>query len=164
MKLKRKLVDIFLIAITVLSITGAITAVNLQSSFITVVSASMEPTISPGDTLLIRYVNRYEIEKNDIVVLPVPTNKSLRYSHRVLEVARELNSVVLQTKGDANPNPDKWLIRVNSEKTPRVVAIIPTSFIFGGAIERKWMIYALFGLAALLSLIAASRLLRGRKT
>ncbi len=164
MKAKQIFFDIVLLLTAPLFVFGAVMAIFFQSSFTTVVSASMEPNISPGDTLITRKIETASIKKNDVVVLPVPTNKALIYSHRVLTVIREPKGVVLQTKGDANPNPDKWLIKVTSEKTPKVIAVIPTSGIFNGWVDRRFIYLFLMATGLLLSVVAAVRLIRGGRS
>jgi signal peptidase len=164
MRAKQIAVDLILFSATPLFVAGAALAVMYQSSFLTAVSASMEPSISPGDTLITRKIDSNLIKKDDVVVLPVPTNKSISYSHRVLTVIREPNGVVLQTKGDANPNPDKWLIKVTSEKTPQVIAVIPTAGIFNDWVDRRFLYIFLMAAGALLSFVGAIRLIRGGRS
>lgn len=156
--------DIFLLFAALCFVFAAVMAILFQSSFTTVVSASMEPNISPGDTLITRKIETASIKKNDVVVLPVPSNKALIYSHRVLTVIREPKGVVLQTKGDANPNPDKWLIKVTSEKTPKVIAVIPTSGIFNGWVDRRLIYVFLMAAGLILSLVGVFRLIRGGRS
>jgi signal peptidase len=164
MKARQIIFDIILFSTAPLFVSGAALAVMFQSTFTTVVSASMEPNISPGDTLITRKIESDSIKKDDVVVLPVPTNTSMSYAHRVLTVIREPNGVVLQTKGDANPNPDKWLIKVTSEKTPQVIAVIPTAGIFNGWLDRRLIYIFLMAAGVLLSFIGAIRLIRGGRS
>ena len=164
MKARQIIFDIILFSTASLFVSGAALAVMYQSTFTTVVSASMEPNISPGDTLITRKIDSNSIKKDDVVVLPVPTNKFLSYAHRVLTVIREPKGVVLQTKGDANPNLDKWLIKVTSEKTPQVIAVIPTAGIFNGWVDRRFLYIFLMAAGVLLSFIGAIRLISGGRS
>ncbi len=83
-----------------------------------------------GDMLLVRPVKSFTVKKDDVLVLPVPDIPGLRFAHRVVEISTELNGVTIKTKGDANPIPDSWRINVTDKQVPKVVAILPTRFLF----------------------------------
>lgn len=131
-----------------------------QTSFLTITSRSMEPTIQAGDMVLTRQISTQEIRSRDVVILPVPDALGVNYSHRVVSVRKAENSVAVTTKGDANPKPDSWELNITSSEVPKVMAVIPTAFIFDGPIERKWIFYGLFYGGALLALYGAVRLLK----
>ncbi len=127
----RKVVFDFVFAFcAAISLFGAAAFVYFQSSLLVVTSRSMEPTFKAGDTLLTTSIPTSKIGKSDVLVLPVPNLEGLRFSHRVIEVSRELTGTVIKTQGDANPTPDSWTLNITDQQVPRVVAVIPTSFIF----------------------------------
>jgi len=131
-----------------------------QCSLLTVTSRSMEPTIKAGDTVLTIQIPTSQIQKNDVLVLPLPEISNLRYAHRVIEVSNESQEVIVRTKGDSNPIPDKWALELISKQVPKVVAVIPTAPILNGPVERRTIYLGLQGTAILLALLGLARLFR----
>ncbi|MEM2619383.1 MAG: signal peptidase I [Candidatus Hadarchaeales archaeon] len=80
---------------------------------------SMEPSISNGDLVLLKPAR--EIREGDVVVYR-------NICHRVLFVGEE----TLTTKGDANPDPDPWLVPKNAVvgKVDRVIPRLGSLFLF----------------------------------
>ena len=160
MKYLRILKDFAFIALALILVPTAIYCVQNKASFLIVTSKSMEPTIKAGDTVLTREIPRTEVKANEIVVLPVPDNPALKYSHRVV-IAKNIGSrTLLKTKGDANPNIDSWNMNVTSNQVPKVMAVIPTATIFNGPISRRTIFLALFYTGILLFGVALWRLVR----
>lgn len=160
MKIKDRLIDASLAVSATLLGLAAISAFYFQTSFVTVTSRSMEPTIKAGDTLLARQISTSDINRNDIVILPYPDVEGLRYTHRVTSVKNDSGEIFVTTKGDANPKPDSWTLQITSEKVPKVIAVIPTEAIFTGPIERRWIFYGFLYGGAALGLYASWRLVR----
>ena len=156
----RLIKDITFAATALLFVLAAIFSVYFQTGFLTITSRSMEPTIKAGDMVLTRMISTKEIEPRDIVVLPLPEDKNIRYSHRVISVKESGGEVIVKTQGDANPNPDKWELAISSDDVTKVVAVIPAAKVLNGPIERKWIYYGLFYGGALLALYGAWRLLK----
>lgn len=152
--------DLTLAISALILVVSAILSIYLQTGFLTITSRSMEPTINAGDMVLTRIIPTSEIKKRDIVVLPLPEDKNIRYSHRIVSVERSGVKTIVKTQGDANPNPDQWTLEVTSQDVTKVVGVIPTARIFSGPIERKWIYYGLFYGGALLALYGAWRLLQ----
>ena len=152
--------DITLASTALLFVLMAIFSIYYKAGFVTITSRSMEPTIQAGDMVLTRMISTEEIQPRDIVILPLPEDKSIRYSHRVISVKKSGDEVVVKTQGDANPNPDEWELAITSQEATKVVAVIPTAKVFNGPIERKWIFYGLFYGGALLALYGAVRLLK----
>jgi signal peptidase len=130
MKLIRKINDVVIALLAASVLITAVAFIYFQSSLLVVTSASMEPSFKPGDILLVRPVKTSQIERLDVVVLPVPDVAGLRFSHRVNSISRELTGFRIRTQGDANPNPDTWSLNVIDQQVPKVIAVLPTSFIF----------------------------------
>ena len=130
MKLLRIIFDIVLglLALSLLSL--AVLVIYFQTSFLVVSSRSMEPMMQVGDLIAVRPVEISTVQKSDVLVLSVPDIENLRYSHRVVDISRELNGYLIKTKGDANPAPDAWSLNVSDKEVPKVIAVLPTSFIF----------------------------------
>jgi signal peptidase I len=160
MRTVRLIKDITFATTALLFVLAAIFSVYFRAGFLTITSRSMEPTIKAGDMVLTRMIPTKDIQSRDIVVLPLPENKNMRYSHRVISVKESGGDLVVKTQGDANPNPDKWELAITSEDASKVVAVIPTAKVFNGPVERKWIYYGLFYGGALLALYGAWRLVK----
>lgn len=160
MKNLRVIKDVTLAVTAIAFVMGAVLSFYFQTSFLTVTSRSMEPTIRAGDMVLTRQVPAKEIRTRDVVILPVPDAPGFNYSHRVVAVKKEADGVVVTTKGDGNPKPDSWELMITSKEVPKVISVIPTAIIFDGPIERKWIYYGLFYGGAILGLYGSWRLLK----
>ena len=160
MKSLRILKDAALVALALILVPTAIFCVKAKASFLIVTSKSMEPAIKAGDTVLTRQVPRTALKAKEIVVLPVPDNAALKYSHRVISVKNVQSGTLLKTKGDANPNIDSWNMKVTSDQVPEVMAVIPTASIFNGPISRRTIFLTLFYTGILLFGVALWRLVR----
>ena len=160
MKNLRVIKDVTLAVTAIAFVMGAVLSFYFQTSFLTVTSRSMEPTIRAGDMVLTRQVPAKEIRTRDVVILPAPDAPGFNYSHRVVAVKKEADGVVVTTKGDGNPKPDSWELMITSKEVPKVISVIPTAIIFDGPIERKWIYYGLFYGGAILGLYGSWRLLK----
>ena len=149
-------------SIALASISGAIFVVSNGVALQTVTSRSMEPTMRAGDIVVTKQIDTPKLQSQDIVVLPVPENRELRFSHRVIELKRDQQRILIRTKGDANPNPDKWFLHITSEKVPKVFAILPTAHVLAGAIGRKVLFLALSSAGLVLFLLSMYRFVRNR--
>ncbi len=82
---------------------------KVQKPVMVVVSSSMEPTIKPGDIIVVKKVNIEDIKVGDIIVYKNPyTQKEI--VHRVIYKGKKYGKVYLITKGDndkTNPLPDQ---------------------------------------------------------
>ena len=152
--------DITLIVSAIGFALTAVLSIYFQTSFQTVTSRSMTPAIKAGDMVVTRQVPTEELRARDVVILPLPDANGLYFSHRIFTLRDENGGVVVRTKGDANPKPDSWELKITSDEVPKVMAVIPTAAIFDGPIERKWIYYGLFYGGALLALYGAWRLLK----
>lgn len=160
MKLSHFIRDTSLVLLTLTLVPAAIFAIYSKADFLVVTSRSMEPTINAGDMVITRAAPRTDIEVNEIVVLPVPDNPRLRYSHRVVSAQNVPSGTIIKTRGDANPEDDAWAMRVTSDLVPKVIAVIPTAPIFNGPISRRTIINSLFALGIFLFGFGALRLVK----
>ena len=107
---------------------GAVIALGTWPPFATVMSASMEPTISTGDVVVLRKLDRPP-RVGDIIAVNVPSEARQRFGypptviHRVVKVSPAGG---VTTKGDARAKPDPFTIRRNAIKG-RVVWSIPAA-------------------------------------
>jgi signal peptidase I len=70
-------------------------------------SGSMEPSIPTGSIVYVdTSVAIDEIEEGDVVTFRVHPTSTQTYTHRVVDVTENMGGTVLETKGDANDQPD----------------------------------------------------------
>lgn len=81
--------------------------VGAQSSFV-VLSGSMEPTMSPGDVIVIEDVEAENIEQGDVITYGTSADRPT--THRVIEVQQEGGQPAFRTAGDANNAPDSGVV------------------------------------------------------
>jgi signal peptidase len=74
----------------------------------TVYSSSMEPELKVGGVVVTRPVEAEEISIGDIITFHSPLNEKMT-THRVIAV-KEGSLLYFQTKGDANEEPDPFVI------------------------------------------------------
>jgi signal peptidase len=74
-----------------------------------VLSGSMEPTMSPGDAVIVNSVGASTIEKGDVITYGEGGEGDLT-THRVIEVVEQDGNTAFRTKGDANEDPDRSLV------------------------------------------------------
>jgi signal peptidase I len=125
-----------------------------------VLSGSMRPTLAPGAAVVTRPVPVTSVRPGMIVVF-VPPRQSVPYAHRVVQVSGDPDHPMIRTRGDANPAPDGWKVRLAGPTVPEVVAAVPE---FGRVIvffHRPGAFLALAGpliaLAGISTLIVLSR-------
>jgi len=90
----------------------------------TVMSGSMEPTISTGDVVVDRRISPLAARVGDVVTFPDPGGTGRLISHRVQSVHVGDGTVYFETKGDANNDVQKWTAPADGS-IGRVVADVP---------------------------------------
>lgn len=78
--------------------------VGADASYV-VLSGSMEPTISPGDSVVVKSVDPGDIESGDVITYK-RSGESTPVTHRVVEVLDREDGLAFRTAGDANDSPD----------------------------------------------------------
>jgi signal peptidase len=73
-----------------------------------VMGGSMEPTIHVGSIVIVRKVKPEDVRVGDIVAFKTGESKTI---HRVIEKVIEDGSFYFRTKGDANEDPDPWIVK-----------------------------------------------------
>jgi signal peptidase I len=108
-----------------------------STSFLVVVSESMEPTLNTGDIVIIGQSNNYyssfkEVKVGDIIAFEAPamteSGRNEIIVHRVMQIASSpFGDTIITTKGDANPYPIKSVDFpiTNDDYVGRVDYIIP---------------------------------------
>jgi signal peptidase len=91
----------------VYSVPGVIGA---DASYV-VLTGSMEPSISPGDAIVVRSVPPERIATGDVITFRRAAGDAVPVTHRVLEVTTDADGrTAFVTKGDANEDPDSGLV------------------------------------------------------
>jgi signal peptidase len=105
---------VLLVGVAALVGTIALPAVAGGTNSYVVLSESMEPTLEPGDVVIVQSTSPSAIEEGDIITYrttdPVGDAGEDRLTHRVVEKRQTENGTVYQTKGDANDKPDPDLV------------------------------------------------------
>ncbi|MCY0887915.1 MAG: signal peptidase I [Alicyclobacillaceae bacterium] len=83
-----------------------------------VLSGSMEPTFDTGSVIFDNpHVNINALHKGDIITFHLPKNSGFNgmtgvlVTHRIERVFHENGQIEFQTKGDANPSVDPWVVK-----------------------------------------------------
>ena len=82
--------------------------VGAEHSYV-VLSGSMQPTMSPGDVVLVNDVPASEIAEGDVITYAESASERPT-THRVIEVVEQGGETAFRTQGDANDNPDRSLV------------------------------------------------------
>ncbi len=88
-------------------------------------TSSMQPTVAPGDVLVISGEPASALRAGQMLTFAAPIAGSPVVTHRVVSVQRRDGDTVVQTKGDANSGPDPWRARLTGDTAWHVVAVIP---------------------------------------
>ncbi len=94
--------------------------VGAEQSYV-VLSASMEPTMSPGDAILIDDTPAAEIQQGDIITF-ASGGSGQPTTHRVIEVVERNGETAFMTQGDNVEDPDQSLV-TPAELEGRVLSV-----------------------------------------
>jgi len=156
----RILKDITLILGALVSLIMALLVTHHDVSFLTITSQSMSPTFKAGDVVVTRQITIDTIKRNDILVLPLPTNKNVFFAHRVVYKELQENRLLIQTKGDLNQAKDEWLLEITSKEVPKVMSVVSLNRLIAGPIGRRTLFLSLMTAGAALLLFGSWRALR----
>jgi signal peptidase len=76
----------------------------------TVLTGSMEPSLSPGDIVLSERRAPLSVSPGDVVTFHDPSRHGELVTHRVESMRRGGSSVTFVTRGDANDVPETWTV------------------------------------------------------
>lgn len=111
-----------------------------------------------------RQANSDEIRLSDVVVLPLPEKRELSYSHRIIELKKYGENILIRTKGDANPKPDTWALEITSDTLPKVIGTIPSAPILNSVVGRRTLFLTLLSGGIALLLLGIWRIVRRSAT
>jgi signal peptidase I len=94
---------------------------------LTVLSASMNPTFSPGDIVVVRPEPIERLRVGQVISYAVPVGAHQVETHRVVKILRGQGTTtpVIQTKGDNNTVVDPWTAQLNGPTIWRLEAVVP---------------------------------------
>lgn len=92
---------------------------------VTVLTASMQPTIPAGSVVFVTPVDPGEVRVGDVLTYNIPVEDRRVVTHRVVEILEPGPAPVIRTQGDANPAPDAWSAHLTQGPVWRVRASLP---------------------------------------
>ena len=125
---------------------------------LTIVTGSMRPAYSPGDLIVVSPQRADAVRPGEVITFAHPRRRGRTLTHRVVKVQSGSpvapGWLAITTKGDANPAPERWTIRVDGN-VGRVRAHLPwigeLAAPLGAAVPRGAAIAALTLLCASLA-------------
>ena len=106
-------VVIFLLFYRPLSIWG-------DTRYEPVFTGSMEPAIPVGSMVVIKPADPETLKVGDIICFKIESESATTVTHRIINMTSE----GFRTKGDANEEPDQWIVR-KENVIGKVIAVIP---------------------------------------
>ncbi|MCL6579865.1 MAG: signal peptidase I [Candidatus Bathyarchaeota archaeon] len=85
-----------------------------------VYTGSMEPAIPVGSIVVIKPANPETLKVGEIICFKIESESSTTVTHRIFNITDE----GFITKGDANEDPDQWIVR-EENVIGKVIAVIP---------------------------------------
>ena len=113
----------------VVCVVLVILAVSMNISLIMFKTGSMSPQIPAGSVAVVKEISADEIRVGDVITVDRDEGQ-LPVTHRVLEVyPQRPGEALVQMQGDANPNPDPGMYRVETVRevlwsVPRLANLI----------------------------------------
>lgn len=77
-----------------------------------VLSGSMAPSFSAGDMVLSTSKKASDVRPGQVISFHAPIKGNPVVTHRVTQVSRTSDSILVETKGDSNPKKDAWKARI----------------------------------------------------
>lgn len=75
-----------------------------------VLSGSMVPAFDPGDVIFVSNVDADDVAVGDIITFRAKIGSSTLFTHRVIEVLEDGGRTRWRTQGDANEDPDPFVV------------------------------------------------------
>lgn len=104
------------LAIAFLLVAGAVLALVVLPKAtgavpLTVLSGSMEPTISAGDVVVVRPVDQDDLRIGDVVTYQIRSGDPTLVTHRIIGMTRGTDDLTFTLQGDDNSAPDPDPVR-----------------------------------------------------
>ena len=92
----------------------------------TMLTASMSPSIDPGDVTIVTPLAVSDVTEGMVITYHIPIGERQLITHRVVSVEHGTDgSVTVQTKGDNNESVDPWSATLEGDTAYQVRAVIP---------------------------------------
>lgn len=128
-------VSTILLAIVILLAAFMMLAPRFGLQTHTVKSGSMEPALQVGGMIICRSTPVSLVEVGDIIGFNTQGEEEV--THRVIGISEEGGRIWLQTKGDANEDPDPDLISPTGDTVDKVIVHIPYLGFFSTFMKTK---------------------------
>lgn len=109
---------------------------------------SMEPTIQRGSVIILELIGSERLAVNDVVTMHVGSG-AVVITHRIIRLVPRPDGLWIETKGDANAEPDPSIVPA-SVVQGRVVAAIPAIGYLVASLSETTGVVTAFGLAGFL--------------
>jgi signal peptidase len=113
-----------LIGISLCAILVVCMVLTGMLQILVVLSGSMQPTLHAGDVIVTVETPVHSLEVNDIITYHSPDNIKSLMTHRIVNIISDSQTLAFQTKGDANEDPDQYVVSPK-QIVGRMVFIIP---------------------------------------
>jgi len=105
----------------------------------TVLTGSMEPTLAPGDVVVVKEMSPLDARIGGIVTFSDPEATGKTITHRVRSIKARGSKIDFQTEGDANNAVEHWTV-ARGDKIGKVTGRIPLVghalvFLTGGTVR-----------------------------
>jgi signal peptidase len=128
---------------------------------LTVLSASMKPTFSPGDVVIVRPEPIQRLRVGQVISYRVPVGVHQVETHRVVAILRGkgTDTPVIQTKGDNNTVVDPWTAQLNGTTVWRLEAVVPkVGYAINLMRDRTFHLFSVVLIPALFAIFAIARM------
>jgi signal peptidase len=112
------------VALTLLLVLALLPRLGLYRP-VTVLSASMRPTFSPGDMVFSVPEPTSSVRVGQVISYRVPVGAHQIETHRVVKILQGGPNPIIQTRGDANTANDPWTARLEGRTAWRQVGVAP---------------------------------------
>jgi signal peptidase I len=135
---------------------------------LTVLSASMKPTFSPGDIVVVRPEPIERLRVGQVISYAVPVGAHQVETHRVVKILRGQGTTtpVVQTKGDNNTVVDPWTAQLNGPTIWRLEAVVPkVGYAINLMRDRTFHLFSVILIPGSMAILALARMwgLGGRR-
>ena len=116
-----------IVAVAVVAFAGlAVGPHVLGYRTMTMLTASMAPSIDPGDVTVVTPLAVSDVTEGMVITYHIPIGEHQLITHRVVSVEHGADgSVTVQTKGDNNDAVDPWSATLEGDTAYQVRAVIP---------------------------------------
>jgi signal peptidase len=108
-----------------------------------VLSGSMVPMMMPGDMIIVNTINSDDLKVGDVIAFQDPDGRpNTIVTHRIVSIDDSSVSLIFQTKGDANSDPDIFSVPA-SNVIGELVFVLPVVGYLPGFLKDNKIVYVL---------------------